>query len=234
MRLFIIRHGDPNYDNGSFLTEKGKKEAAALASYLPRLHLTHLYTSPLGRARETAAPCAEKLGLPVTILPWAHELEGVIYETERFGLVAPHTMPGELMYSIAPVPLYEGWQTQKYFDHPHLIKSISQMEEGADALLKQHGFLREGPVYRVIRPNEERVAVFCHQGLGTSLIAYLLKIPYQAAWSGMWQACSSISTLIMECRSDHYAAPRMIQMGSTPHIDLAGLEPNENGLQWIV
>lgn len=233
MRLYIIRHGDPDYETDS-LTEKGKKEAAALADYLPRLHLTHLYTSPLGRARETCSYTAQKLRLPVTVLPWASELTGVYYQTESFGRAAPFTLPGEVTYSLQPIPRYEGWQNQKYFDHPRFAALISEMETGSDELLKSHGYQREGALYRVINPQEARVAVFCHQGLGTSWLAYLLHIPYQAAWAGLWQACSSITTICLEQRSDQYALPRMLAMGATAHIDLAGLEDNENGLAWKV
>ena len=94
MRLYIIRHGDPDYKNDS-LTSRGKAEAQALAKYLPRLHLTHLYTSPLGRAKSTCAPCAERLGLPVEELPWVRELTGVYYEIEGIGKCAPLSYPAK-------------------------------------------------------------------------------------------------------------------------------------------
>lgn len=229
MRLYIIRHGDPDYVNDS-LTEKGQMEAAALADYLPRLNLTHLYTSPLGRARETSEPAARKLGLPVRVLTWARELTGIYYDIEGFGRAAPFTLPGEITYSLQPTPRYEGWQEQKYFDDPRFAALIHEMEEGSDALLKDHGYERDGALYRVIRPTDDRVAIFCHQGLGTSWLAHLLNFPYQAAWAGLWQACSSITTVSMERRSGKYAIPRMIQMSATPHIDLAQLETNESGL----
>ncbi|NLC32909.1 MAG: histidine phosphatase family protein [Clostridiales bacterium] len=229
MRLYIIRHGDPDYEKDS-LTELGKKEAEALADYLPRLGLTHLYTSPLGRARETSMPSAKKLGLPVSVLPWARELTGVYYDIEGFGRAAPFTLPGEVSYALQPVPRYEGWKDQKYFDDPRFAALIREMEEGSDALLKDHGYERQGALYRVNRPSDDRVAVFCHQGLGTSWLAHLLNFPYQAAWAGLWQACSSITTVSMERRSGQYAIPRMIGMSETPHIDLAELEINERGL----
>lgn len=233
MRLYIIRHGDPDYETDS-LTPQGREEAAALADYLPRLALTQLYTSPLGRARETASYSAKKLGMPVTVLPWASELTGVYYDVEGFGRAAPFTVPGEITYALQPTPRYEDWQDQKYFDHPRFSALIKSMEEGSDVLLESHGYKREGALYRVMHPGEDRVAVFCHQGLGTSWLAHLLRIPYQAAWAGLWQACSSITSVFMERRSEKYATPRMIQMGATPHIDLAGLCANENGLAWKV
>ena len=53
MKLFIIRHGDPDYTIDS-LTEKGRKEAALLAERLKNVKIDHFYVSPLGRAQATA------------------------------------------------------------------------------------------------------------------------------------------------------------------------------------
>jgi len=59
VRLYIIRHADPDYDTdkdqGGSLTENGKIEARALGSYLKNEGITHAYSSPLGRAKLTAA-----------------------------------------------------------------------------------------------------------------------------------------------------------------------------------
>ena len=45
VRLYIIRHGDPDYDtdkaNGGSLTEHGKAEATALATFLANEGITH-------------------------------------------------------------------------------------------------------------------------------------------------------------------------------------------------
>lgn len=229
MRLYIIRHGNPDYAHDT-LTARGEQEAAALADYLPRLGITHVYCSPLGRAKATCASCAERLGLTPEILPWTRELTGVYYEIEGFGRVAPFTVPGEVMYRLCPEPKYQGWSNQPYFDDPRVLPRIREMEDGSDALLKKHGFVREGSVYRIERANEDRVAVFCHQGIGTTWLAYLLHLPYQAAWAGLWQPCTSFSTITMECRSKAFAVPRMLGMGETPHIDLAGLERSEFGI----
>lgn len=229
MRLYIIRHGDPDYEKDA-LTQRGEAEAQALADYLPNLRLTHLYTSPLGRAKATCAPSARQLGLPVTELPWVRELTGVYYEVNGFGKCAPFVLPGELLYDLQPVPRYEGWQQQAYFNDPRFFGQVKEMEAGSDSLLEKHGFMHEGARYRVIRPNEDRIAVFCHQGIGTTWLAYLLNLPYQAAWAGMWQACTSICEIVLEQRSGQWAVPRLLQMGATPHLSLAGLPPVERGL----
>ncbi len=66
VRLYIIRHGDPDYDtdkaNGGSLTEHGKSEARALSHILSQEGITHAYSSPLGRAKLTAQLALE--GIP--------------------------------------------------------------------------------------------------------------------------------------------------------------------------
>ena len=58
MRLYIIRHGDPDYTTDT-LTAIGQREAQALAARLANERLTHIYSSPLGRARETMSYIAK-------------------------------------------------------------------------------------------------------------------------------------------------------------------------------
>ena len=61
MRLLIVRHGDPDYENDT-LTQKGRREAALLAERLKKEDITALYTSPLGRAKDTCMYTARALG----------------------------------------------------------------------------------------------------------------------------------------------------------------------------
>lgn len=65
VRLYIIRHGDPDYDTnkaeGGTLTPQGQAEARALAPFLAKEGIRHAYSSPLGRARLTAALGLEQI-----------------------------------------------------------------------------------------------------------------------------------------------------------------------------
>ena len=72
MLLYYIRHGDPIYDPDS-LTELGHKQAEALSERLAKLGLDEIYCSTTNRAQQTAAPTAQKLGLPVRLLDWCNE-----------------------------------------------------------------------------------------------------------------------------------------------------------------
>ena len=67
MKLYFIRHGEPDYANDC-LTETGRKQAEAASRRLEREGIEEIYASPMGRAAETAAFTAQRLGLGVQTL----------------------------------------------------------------------------------------------------------------------------------------------------------------------
>ena len=83
MRLYIIRHADPEYTVDG-LTEHGALEAAALGEYCNTLGLDAIYVSPMGRAQDTAAPACSATGLEPSVLEWARELHWRIPKGSRF------------------------------------------------------------------------------------------------------------------------------------------------------
>jgi probable phosphomutase (TIGR03848 family) len=81
--VLLIRHGlcDPvgkriaGRSPGVHLDSKGQRQARALAGALGRLPIAAVYSSPLDRARETAAPLAGRLGLGLRITSGLEELD---------------------------------------------------------------------------------------------------------------------------------------------------------------
>lgn len=72
MILYIIRHADPDYAHNT-ITPLGKEEALALGQRMSRVKLDRIYTSPLGRAIDTARPTMLALGMENTVLDWTAE-----------------------------------------------------------------------------------------------------------------------------------------------------------------
>lgn len=100
-RLLLVRHGqiEANVDNrwhGSTdgeLTERGREQARRVAAHLARTRprVAAVYTSPLARARSTAMPIAETLGVPVIVAPGLAEYGIGVLENETFAdLAAQH------------------------------------------------------------------------------------------------------------------------------------------------
>jgi probable phosphomutase (TIGR03848 family) len=71
--LLLVRHAHTDaagkrltgWARGVHLNERGQREAAALAERLADLPIAAIYSSPLERCRETAAPLARRLGVAV-------------------------------------------------------------------------------------------------------------------------------------------------------------------------
>jgi probable phosphoglycerate mutase len=83
MTLFLIRHGQTDWIAKAVagrlpsvhLNAEGRQQAERLAARLKALPITAIYSSPLERTRETAAPLAEALGLEVHPCEEAIELD---------------------------------------------------------------------------------------------------------------------------------------------------------------
>jgi broad specificity phosphatase PhoE len=66
--IFVVQHGDKERVPGDpGLTEPGQEQAAAAARWLAGAGVRALFSSPLRRARETAAAVAIVTGLPVQL-----------------------------------------------------------------------------------------------------------------------------------------------------------------------
>lgn len=95
--LFIVRHGDaiPDADeiipSGVYddlpLSRLGREQAQNLAERLGNLHFDAIYSSPLRRCQETAAPLARRLELTPILVPAIKEI--------RLGDIRPLPAHGE-------------------------------------------------------------------------------------------------------------------------------------------
>jgi 2,3-bisphosphoglycerate-dependent phosphoglycerate mutase len=71
--LYIIRHGDPHEDHPHRpgdppLTALGRRQARRRAHRLAQWPIDRIVSSPQQRALDTAAPLAQKLGLPIEVI----------------------------------------------------------------------------------------------------------------------------------------------------------------------
>ncbi|HVK03239.1 MAG TPA: histidine phosphatase family protein [Armatimonadaceae bacterium] len=230
MRLYIIRHADPDYPNKT-ITERGHKEAEALAARLERSERPdRIFCSPLGRAVDTMRYTAERIGRDATIEDWTQEMPLPALETPDWGRIAVWDVPGEVIRGRDPLPSRDDWHTLPHYGPTTAREQFAALQQGSDAFLARHGYVREGGRYRCESPSDERIAVFCHAGFGIAWLAHLLEIPLPLAWSGFWLAPSSVTTVLMERRSDDWAVPRCVAMGDVSHLYAAGLEVSPRGI----
>lgn len=91
--VHLLRHGEVENPTGILygrlpgfhLSELGREMAERIAEHLADSDITHLVSSPLERAQETAGPAARTFGLPVTLDARLIEA-GNVFEGKRFGV----------------------------------------------------------------------------------------------------------------------------------------------------
>ncbi len=188
MLLYIIRHADPDYPNNT-ITEHGHQEAQALAQRLAGEGLTRICTSPLGRAIDTARYTAEATGIQPVIEEWTCEIRIPAVDQGQYGRLAPFNLAGEVIRANQEAcRSHEGVCCLPYVKDTPIAASAQAIRDHSDAFLKKLGYERKGGLYRCVRANQERVAMFCHGGFAGVLISHLLEIPLPLIWSGLWLA----------------------------------------------
>lgn len=228
MRLLIIRHGDPEYANDT-ITRAGTREAEALSRRLASGHdgsITHLYTSPKGRARATAGPTEAALGKVAIVEEWTRELS---YWPRLPGTDRPGE-GGLAMWDLAAAQvravdsLTKNAQWSLIPDIESGREPYENLQMDSDAFIARHGYVREGHQYRIVRPNRDVIAVFCHGGFGLTWIAHLLNIPLAMVWTSFYLAPTSVTTILFDERSPDFACPRAIGIGDLAHLYKEGIQ----------
>lgn len=230
MKLYLVRHADPDYPNDS-LTPAGHLEAAALAVRMEQLRPTHLFCSPLGRAQHTCRYTADRLQMNITTEPWTAELSDCRQDYQPGGNLCIWDCPGELIRAKAPLPTAENWHQMAEFANPLYRQRFAMVQRHSDAFFARFGYVREGGRYRIAAPNQHRLAVFCHGGFGLWWLAHLLEIPLPLMFGGFWLAPSSVTTILFDERSTTWATPRCLGMADTSHLYAAGLGVSTSGIK---
>lgn len=156
MDLLLIRHGLPvrveggNTPADPHLSIAGRGQAEVLASWLDDDEIGAVYSSPMQRAIETAAPLAERTGLGV-------EVDADLSEFDRD---LPYYIP---MEELTP-------EDPRY----HELMAVWQ---GSDGRVEREAF-RDRVVKAVERIVErhrgQRVAVVCHGGVINAYLSHVI------------------------------------------------------------
>ncbi|MBQ8230247.1 MAG: histidine phosphatase family protein [Clostridia bacterium] len=227
MRILIIRHGDPDYEHDT-LTEKGKREAKLLADRLKTEKIDRLYTSPLGRAKDTCAYTAKALGKEneVVVKDWLCEF-GVnfVLPSGRKRAIPWDMLPDEW---INEPKMYDhkAWHQQDFYRTVDIESKYKKVCEGLDSVLAEHGYLRDGRVYRTQKGNTDTIALFCHFGLEMVLLSHLCGVSPIPLWHHFVALPTSVTTLYTEERREGVAVFRCCGFGDTGHLFAGGEAPS--------
>lgn len=214
MRLYLIRHGDPDYKNDC-LTDAGHTEAIALGEYIAEIGIDHLYNSPLGRARQTANHIATATGLKTTTLEWTSELPYLPVIEKGISYWDIH---GHLVRQPDYLDNPNQWNAISQFTEVPLKQIYQSIVKHSDEFLASLGYERQNGIYTVHCPSTLKVAVICHAAFSLLWLSHLLAMPLPLMWVGFHLHPTSITTVLFDEREPGTATPRCIGLGETPHL----------------
>ncbi len=226
MKLLIIRHGDPDYANNT-ITEKGKVEAACLAKFLKDKKLDYVYCSPMGRAQDTCLASQKECGFEFETMEWMREFKARVFCPHRHFRTNAWDYKPAFFENRTLLHDNERWMEDPLFSGTNMEEQYAWVKENFDALLKKHGYEREGDscLFRAVRPNRDTVVIFCHFGFQAILLSLLTGFSPYVFLQHFGCAPSSVTTLVTEEREEGKAIFRCLAYGDISHLSIAGEEP---------
>jgi probable phosphoglycerate mutase len=232
--FYYIRHGDPIYNPNS-LTPLGERQAEAVAKRLGLYGLDKIYSSTSNRAILTAKPTCEILKKESELLDFSNES----YAWRDLTIENDNGSKTWLFENQKMIELFNSKEIRdlgdRWFDHPAIKeynyeKGINRIYDEADAFFKELGYehIRHTGKYIVNKSNDQRVALFAHQGFGLAFMSCLLDIPYPM-FSTHFDMCHSGMTVIEIREENGYTVPKILTFSSDSHIYREGLPMRYNG-----
>ena len=237
MRILFIRHGDPDYANDT-LTEKGHREAAALAERAEALNMGACYVSPLGRARATAEYSLKRLGKTAETLDWLREFPAQIdlNKAEHLRAAYPNANKADgkyvprIVWDVIPSYWTEHreysdsilWRESEISRNSDVVQVYDDITGKFDAFLAEHGYVREGMHYRVERESTETVTFFCHFGVTCALLGHLWNISPFTMWHSLALAPTSVTEVVTEVREQGTAYFLGLMVGAVSLLSMGG------------
>ncbi len=224
MKITIIRHGDPDYENNT-LTPTGFKEAEALGKHFKKRDGAVIYSSPLPRAKLTALAISKD----IIVKDWLQEFV--------YPVTMPVTNEKHLTWDFLPsfyLNKKEMYDIDKYLDMLLMktgnIKEIyTEICKNFDDILKEHGYIRVDNYYKVEKESEDEIIFVCHFGMMCVLMSHLMNIPHSIL--GMTTCCAptGVTRFVSEEREKGIAHFRCLCFSDTSHLALENYEPSFAG-----
>lgn len=223
MLLYYIRHGKPIYHPDS-LTPEGEEQARALLPRMKDINPDRIFVSSSRRAILTAKPTVDLLGKEPVVMDWCNEdrhSEGMVtlnaegkrqwvFDALRDDMLSPE------MQAL-------GFQ---WYDHPRLAdlgcrEAFQSFQENCYDWLESLGYRHEPDRsgFRAIRPNDERIALFAHHGVGMALLSSVLDIPYPLVATHFSMGFTGVS--IIAFNGEERVTPRLLQLSNDAHLWMA-------------
>jgi len=219
MLLYIIRHGDPDYKHDC-LTDLGKIQADAVAKRMKASKINKIFSSPLGRAVETAEPTCKLLGIPYEIEEWTHEVHGERMTTYPDGERKSVTLlQNTLLRENGEIDIpFDKTFESKALRETEMHKAFEYIKESGKNFLERMGYKEENGIYNILYPNEDRVALFCHAVFTRVWLSELLHIPLHLMWSSFAPTHTGVTVIEFKNNENGITAPKCLCFSDMSHL----------------
>ena len=210
MFLYIIRHGEPDYKTDT-LTELGIKQAQLLSERFTSIKFDRIFSSPLGRAKQTAMPTCIKQNKSFEELPW-------LSENPAYDAMAAD-IDGKIdwWFSVQNTKIRTPEGVKKYATSQTQIFCDS-IAFSFDNLLSELGYEKSGNVYKITANKYENIAFFCHDGISRILLSYALLIPFHIFCGSFSIPHTGVTVLNFASTNDKLTAPRCMALSDLSHL----------------
>ena len=112
-----------------------------------------------------------------------------------------------------------GWENLKlHYWYKHGDDTWTNHDTDGIVLTEENG------VYKILRPNEDKVALFCHTVMGRLWISRLLHIPIHLMWAGFQMTHTGVTVIEFKNNENGVTAPYCRCFSDMSHLYAAGLE----------
>lgn len=223
MEVWIARHAEPDYEHDS-ITAKGEVEAKLLAERLAKQKFAAVYCSPMGRAKKTASYTLEKIKMKPTIYDWLHEFRGTVVQngerTQCWDRMPDYWCNIDEYYS------YDKWLDVALMKTGDAKERYAEVCSGVDELLEAHGYKHNGRIFDVIKPNNDKILIFCHFGVESAMLSHIFGISPMPIWHNFCALPSTLTRIVTEEREEGTASFRCLYFGDISHLYANGEEPS--------
>ncbi len=223
MKIVLVRHGHPDYVNDC-LTPLGHEQAERAALRLKDEGIQQIFSSPFGRASETARHTSDLLSLEVSTLDFMRELrwgssdgkavyaDGHPWDTSLYAVSLGHSL------------MDEAWTRQPPFCNNIVFSEVERVAAQSDEWLESLGYKREGANYRVVGDNTDRtIALFSHGGSSSALLSHMLNLPFFYLCRALCPDFTAITVLSLSDIRGTLTAPMIELANDSRHIHSSGV-----------
>lgn len=221
MRMIFVRHGDPNYGK-DILTPLGHKQAEAAGERLSGETVSKFFSSPCGRALETAEHIAKWVNFPkeeIRVLPFMREISWGATEGEQLYLKGHPWYAVDHMIENGKSIIDGSWREDDLFKRNKATAICETVGEEFDRFLTELGLTREGDYYRIGDLTDETYILTSHGGSSSAVLAHIFNMPLPFILNFIHPEMTAITVISFAGEKGTLTAPRAEIFNDARHIE---------------